>query len=268
MRSDKNPDDFLYKKDRCRDHLNSVIPKEDPSGASTRTSPCRAFNQGTTEPARAILTGKIATLQTFGGWCRRSTPTTSFAFTPTRQEVSRDAASPCRRRGGTSATQFTTATARLATIRTTAATLRQSASRISDIDNGSTSSEVDISPISQSLEESNSRGESCKRGAHTTYPPPPATPIAAPGQQTGLMATSTSPKSVLRVFLGCAARGIFLCKTTPTRSPASRSRQARSSLSPNPPKPKWRRRGYGYSVQPRQQRRRVEHSPLVIYSAC
>ena len=31
MRSDENPDDFLYKKDRCRDRLDSVAPKEGPS---------------------------------------------------------------------------------------------------------------------------------------------------------------------------------------------------------------------------------------------
>ena len=31
MRSDENPDGFLYKKDRCRDRLNSVTPKEGPS---------------------------------------------------------------------------------------------------------------------------------------------------------------------------------------------------------------------------------------------
>ena len=31
MRSDGNPDDFLYKKDRCHDRLNSVTPKEGPS---------------------------------------------------------------------------------------------------------------------------------------------------------------------------------------------------------------------------------------------
>ena len=31
MRSDDDPDDFLYKKDRCRDRLNSVTPKEGPS---------------------------------------------------------------------------------------------------------------------------------------------------------------------------------------------------------------------------------------------
>ena len=31
MRSDEDPDDFIYKKDRCRDRLNSITPKENPS---------------------------------------------------------------------------------------------------------------------------------------------------------------------------------------------------------------------------------------------
>ena len=31
MRLDEDPDDFLYKKNRCRDRLNSVTPKEGPS---------------------------------------------------------------------------------------------------------------------------------------------------------------------------------------------------------------------------------------------
>ena len=31
MRSDEDPDDFLHKKDRCHDRLNSVTPKEGPS---------------------------------------------------------------------------------------------------------------------------------------------------------------------------------------------------------------------------------------------
>ena len=31
MRSDEDPDDFFYKRDRCRDRLNSVTPKEDHS---------------------------------------------------------------------------------------------------------------------------------------------------------------------------------------------------------------------------------------------
>ena len=35
-RSDKDPDDFLYKKDRCRDRLNSVSPKGGPLGPPVR----------------------------------------------------------------------------------------------------------------------------------------------------------------------------------------------------------------------------------------
>ena len=31
IRSDKDPDNFLYKKGRCRDRLNSITPKEGPS---------------------------------------------------------------------------------------------------------------------------------------------------------------------------------------------------------------------------------------------
>ena len=31
MRSDENPDDFLYKRDRCLHRLNSVPPEEGPS---------------------------------------------------------------------------------------------------------------------------------------------------------------------------------------------------------------------------------------------
>ena len=66
---------------------------------------------------------------------------------------------------------------------------------------------------------------------------PTTTPIAAPGRPTGSTATPTSPKSVLRVFVESAARGILLCETIPTRSPASHSRRERSSLQPSPPKP-------------------------------
>ena len=68
----------------------------------------------------------------------------------------------------------------------------------------------------------------------------------------------TSPKSIFRVFLGSAARGIFLCETTLTRSLASHSRRERSSLQPSPPKPerRRRRRGPSHSAQSRQQQRR------------
>ena len=48
------------------------------------------------------------------------------------------------------------------------------------------------------------QGDGGKCGAHTTRPSPTVTTIAAPGRQTGPTAMPTSPKSVLRVFLGSA----------------------------------------------------------------
>ena len=69
----------------------------------------------------------------------------------------------------------------------------------------------------------------------------------------------TSLKSVLRVFLGSTARGIFLCETTPTKTPASYSWRERFSLQPSPPKLKKRtRREPDDSGQPRQHQRRGE----------
>ena len=85
----------------------------------------------------------------------------------------------------------------------------------------------------------------------------------------GLNGMPTSPKSVLREFLGSAARGISLCEMTPTRSPAYHSWRERSSLRPSPPKLEWRRRGPGHPTQFRQQRRGGgELAPLAIYSDC
>ena len=136
-----------------------------------------------------------------------------------------------------------------ATTRTTAPSLRQSISRISDADDGNTSSEADISRISRSRGASSSRGGGGGYGTHSTRPPPTTTPTATPGRRTGSTETPTSLKSVFRAFLGSAARGISLSEMTPTRSPASQSRQERSSLRPSPPKPeKRRRRGPGHSA--------------------
>ncbi|CAM9247480.1 unnamed protein product [Ascophyllum nodosum] len=104
MRSDKDPDDCFYKKDWCRDRLHSVTPKEGRSDRQYEDIICSAFHQSTTGSTRPTLRERIATLQIFSGLCRRSTPTTSPAPTPTRQEVSRDVASPSKRRGGTSVT--------------------------------------------------------------------------------------------------------------------------------------------------------------------
>lgn len=43
MRTAEDPDGFLYKKDRCRDHLISVNPMKGPRADSTTISPCSAF---------------------------------------------------------------------------------------------------------------------------------------------------------------------------------------------------------------------------------
>ena len=67
MRPDEDPDDFLYKKNRCRDRLNSVTPKEAPSDSQYEASSCNAFYQSTTKSAILTFRGRIATLQTFGG---------------------------------------------------------------------------------------------------------------------------------------------------------------------------------------------------------
>ena len=69
------------------------------------------------------------------------------------------------------------------------------------------------------------------------------------------MTMPTSPKSILQVVLESAARGIFLCETTPTRSLASHSWCERFSLHPSPLKPTWgRKRWPGHLTQIRQQR--------------
>ena len=67
MRSDEDPNDFLYKKDRCHDRLNYVTPKEVPSDRQYEDISCNAFHQSTTEFSRPTLRVRIATLQTFGG---------------------------------------------------------------------------------------------------------------------------------------------------------------------------------------------------------
>ena len=67
MRSDEDPDNFLYKKDRCRDRLNSVTPKEGPSDRQYEGTilQCRAPKYDRIRQAH--LRGRIATLQTFDG---------------------------------------------------------------------------------------------------------------------------------------------------------------------------------------------------------
>ena len=54
--------------------------------------------------------------------------------------------------------------------------------------------------------------------------------------------------ALLRAFLGSAVRWTSLCEMTATRSPASHSSRERSSLRLSPPKLEWRRRGPGHSA--------------------
>ena len=67
MRSDKDPDDFLYKKDRCRDRLNSVTPKEGPSDRRYEDIILQCLPPEYDGSARRTLRERIAVLQIIGG---------------------------------------------------------------------------------------------------------------------------------------------------------------------------------------------------------
>ena len=224
MWSDEDPDDFLYKKDWCRDRLNSVTPKDGPSDRRYEDIILQCLPPEYDRTRQAHFEREDCSLADI----RRMMSIFYFvdnlpARTPIHQEVSRNVALPCRRRGGASAKKNVTTATSSAIIRTTAPTSRQLISRMGDADNGSTSSEADISRISRRRAGSISREKGGKCGVHTTRPSPATTPFAAPGRQTGSTATLTSPKSVLRAFLGSTVRGTSLCEMTPTRSPESHS---------------------------------------------
>ena len=156
----KNPTILSARRPGAATALIPSPPRRTPRTASTRTSSCNVFRESTTASTKPTLRGRTVTLQILGGLWRRPTATTSPALTPIHQEVSRNAVLACRQRGRTSATQIATTATRSATIRTTVPTSKQSVSRISNTDNDSTSSEVDISR----------RGEEGKCSAHTTRP--------------------------------------------------------------------------------------------------
>ena len=67
MRSDEDPDNFLYKKDRCRDRLNSVTPKEGPSDRQYEGTILQCLPPRYDRIHQTHLRGRIATLQTFDG---------------------------------------------------------------------------------------------------------------------------------------------------------------------------------------------------------
>ena len=67
MRSDEDPDNFRYKKDRCRDRLNSVTPKEGPSDRQYEGTILQCFSPKYDRIHQTHLRGRIAALPTFGG---------------------------------------------------------------------------------------------------------------------------------------------------------------------------------------------------------
>ena len=87
MRSDEDPDNFLYKKDWCRDRLNSVTPKDGPSDRRYEDIilQCLPPEYDRTRQAKIYYAVNLP------------------ARTPIHQEVSRNVALPCRRRSGASA---------------------------------------------------------------------------------------------------------------------------------------------------------------------
>ena len=102
MRSDEDPDDFLYEKDQCRDRLDSVTPKEGPSDRQYEDIILQCLPPKHNRIRQTHFEREDCNLADI----RRMMSNiyaTSPAPTPTHQEVSRDAASPCRRRVETSA---------------------------------------------------------------------------------------------------------------------------------------------------------------------
>ena len=257
MRSDEDPDNFIYKKDRCRDRLNSVTPKKDPSDRQYEDIILQCLPPEYDRIRQTYFEREECNLadirrmmpKIYADNLARSIFDSSrgivglgVAMHATGRDYSKRNCYYCNKFG---------------ILRTTVPASRQPSIKIGDADNSTTSSEADISRTSRSRADSSRRGEGDKCGAHITRPPPTTTQIAAPRQQTDPTATHSSPKSILRVFLGSAVRGTSLCEMTPMRSPASHSWRERSSLRLSPPKLVWRRRrGPGHSAQSRQQRPR------------
>ena len=195
--SDKDPDDFLYKKDRCRDRLNSVTPKE---GASDRRYEDIILQCLPPEYDRIRQTHFEREDYGLADIRRMMSKIYADNFARSHSDSSRGIAG---RGVAMQATGWDLSKINCyysissAITRTTSPISRQPITRIGDADNGTTSSEADINRIGRSRADSSSRGEGGKCDAHITRPPPTTTPVAAPRQQTGSTATPTSPKSVL-----------------------------------------------------------------------
>ena len=200
VRSDEDPDYFLCKKDRCRERLNAVTPREGPSDGQFEDIILQCLPPEYDRIHQAHFEMVDCSLSSI------------------RRMMSKIYADNHARPNSNSS--------------------RGIMGHGVATDNGTARSEADTSRIGRNPGRATAERRGEVYGAHTTRPPPTEMPIVVPGRQTGPTATLTSPKSVLRVFLGSAACGIFLCETTPTRSAASHPRQERSSLQRSPPKPK------------------------------
>ena len=150
MRSDEDPDDSRYMKGRSDDRPNSVTPKEGPLDRRYDNIVLQCLPPEYDRVRQTLFEREGCNLAEIRQIISKIYTDNLARSNSDSSEVPRDVASPCRRRGRTSATQNVTAAKSSATIRVTAPTLRQSASRISDADNASTSSEAGINHISRS----------------------------------------------------------------------------------------------------------------------
>ena len=180
MWSDEDPDDFLYKKDRCRDRLNSVTPKEGPSNRRYKDIILQCLPPEYDRIRQTHFEREDCSLADIR---RMMSKIYAYNLARSNSDSSRGIAGRGVAMQATgrdlSKINFTTA-ASSTIIRTTAPTSRQPITRIGDADNNTASSEADINRTSQSRVDSSSRGEGGKCGAHITRPLPTTTPIAAP----------------------------------------------------------------------------------------
>ena len=105
MRSDEDPDDYFYKKDWCCDRLTSVTPKDGPSDSRYEDIILQCLPPEYDRIHQAHFEREDCSLADIRG---RMTSKIYYADnlpapTPIHQDVSRDVALPCRRRGGASA---------------------------------------------------------------------------------------------------------------------------------------------------------------------
>ena len=103
MRSDEDSDDFLYKKDRCRDRLNSVTPKEGPSDRQYEDIILQCLPPEYDRIRQTRFEREDFNLADIRRMMSKIYADNLACSNSDSSSVSRDAASPCGRRGETSA---------------------------------------------------------------------------------------------------------------------------------------------------------------------